>query len=154
MTQAVRHRHRAIGRVSIWTQWLIVAADVVLCPVFVLLTAWMIGWLLIRRLWPSPEVASGSAHCAGSVRWCSSAGVTRAAGPSLRQAKSDPAAISEPGGRQGAACRGRTCRRADRAAVDAGAAAAPRTHGRRVARVCQTGRSDYRDPPGAGRPVQ
>jgi hypothetical protein len=65
MTQAVRHGHRAMGRVSIWTQWLIVAAGVVLCPVFVLLTVWMIGWLLIRRLWPGPEVAPGSAPAPG-----------------------------------------------------------------------------------------
>jgi len=51
-----------MGKVSIGTQWLIVSAGVVLCPVFVLLTIGLIGWLLFRRLWPRPETGSGSPH--------------------------------------------------------------------------------------------
>jgi hypothetical protein len=38
-----------MGRVSIWAQWLIIAAGVVLCPVFVLLVACLIGWPFFRR---------------------------------------------------------------------------------------------------------
>jgi len=52
--------HSAMGRVSTRTQWLIVAACVVLCPVFVLLTPCLLGWPLLRRLWPRPKVAPGS----------------------------------------------------------------------------------------------
>jgi|SRR5271155_1732086 len=61
MTQMVRHGHHAMGRVSIWKQWLIVAAGVSLSPAFVLFLAWFIGWSLLRRLWPRPEVKPATA---------------------------------------------------------------------------------------------
>jgi hypothetical protein len=51
-----------MGRVSIGSQWLIVAAGVVLCPVFVLFAACLAGWLLLRRLWRYPEPPSGSPY--------------------------------------------------------------------------------------------
>ena len=57
MTQMVRHGHHAMGRVSIWKQWLIVAAGVSLSPAFVLFLAWFIGWSLLRRLWPRRQAA-------------------------------------------------------------------------------------------------
>jgi hypothetical protein len=56
--------HQAMGRVSIGRQWLIVAAGVVLCPVLALFAACLIGWLLFGRLWPYPEVPSGSPYAA------------------------------------------------------------------------------------------
>ena len=58
--EVVRHGHHSMGTVSISTQWLIVAAGVVLCPVFGLLTACLIGWLVVLRLWTRPEIAPGS----------------------------------------------------------------------------------------------
>jgi hypothetical protein len=59
IAQVVRLGHHAMGRVSIWAQWTIIAAGVVLCPVFVLLVTCLIGWSLFRRSWPRPEVAPG-----------------------------------------------------------------------------------------------
>ena len=41
-----------MGKVSIWAQWLMVAAGVLLSPVFVLLFTWFIGWPRLHRLWP------------------------------------------------------------------------------------------------------
>jgi hypothetical protein len=67
LAQVVRHEHHAMGRVSIWTQWLIIAAGAVLCPVFVLLTACLIGWLLVRKLRPPPGSTSVNDD-AGTVR--------------------------------------------------------------------------------------
>ena len=55
----------AMGKVSIGRQWLIVAAGVVLCAVFALFAACLIGWLLFRRLWRHPEAPSGSRYVAG-----------------------------------------------------------------------------------------
>jgi hypothetical protein len=46
MTAVVRLGHHVLGRVSIWTQWLIVAAAVVLLPVFVLFTGCLLGFSL------------------------------------------------------------------------------------------------------------
>ena len=57
LVQVVRHGPYAMGRVSIRAQWLIIAADVLLSPVFVFLMACLIGWLLFRRLWLRQEVA-------------------------------------------------------------------------------------------------
>jgi hypothetical protein len=51
--------HQAMGRVSIWKQWLIIAAGVVVCPELLLLATWLMGWLLFRRLWLRLEVAVG-----------------------------------------------------------------------------------------------
>ena len=55
------HTNHAMGTVSIGTQWLIVAAGIVLCPVFVLLTAYLTGWLLFRQLWARPAAIPCSA---------------------------------------------------------------------------------------------
>ena len=60
VARVVRCGPYAMGRVSIRAQWLIVAAGVVLCPVFGLLTACLIGWLVVLRLWTRPEIAPGS----------------------------------------------------------------------------------------------
>lgn len=46
-----------MGTVPIWKQWLMVAASVLLSPVFVLFLGWFIGWPLIRRLWPRRAAA-------------------------------------------------------------------------------------------------
>jgi uncharacterized membrane protein len=46
-----------MGKVSIWAQWLIIAAAILLSPLFVLFLAWLIGWPCIRRLWPRREMA-------------------------------------------------------------------------------------------------
>ena len=54
--------HQPMGKVSIGAQWLIVAAVVLLCPIFVLPIPCLVGWLLFRRLWRPPEAGSGSAH--------------------------------------------------------------------------------------------
>jgi hypothetical protein len=40
-----------MGRVSIWTQWLIVAAGLVLFPLFMLLATCLIGWFRLRPFW-------------------------------------------------------------------------------------------------------
>jgi hypothetical protein len=41
-----------MGKVSIWRQWVMVVAGVLVSPVFFLLVAWFIGWPRIRRAWP------------------------------------------------------------------------------------------------------
>jgi hypothetical protein len=51
MAQVVRHGRHAMGEVSIWRQWVMVAAGVLLSPVFVLFVAWFIGWPRIRLFW-------------------------------------------------------------------------------------------------------
>ena len=64
MAQVVRHGHHAMGKVSIWAQWLMITAGVLLSSVFSLILACLIGWLLFGRLWPYPEVPSGSPYAA------------------------------------------------------------------------------------------
>jgi len=56
MTQVVRYGRHAMGGVSIWAKWLVVTAGLVLFPVVVLLLACLIGWSLVRPLWPRREV--------------------------------------------------------------------------------------------------
>ena len=57
MAQEVPRGPYAMGKVSIWAQWLIITAGVLLSSVFALILACLIGWLLFRRLWPRREVA-------------------------------------------------------------------------------------------------
>jgi hypothetical protein len=52
MAQVVRHGRHTMGKVSIWRQWLMVAAGVLFSPAFFPFVAWFIGWPRIRRLWP------------------------------------------------------------------------------------------------------
>jgi hypothetical protein len=47
-----------MGRVSTRGQWLIVAAGVLLSPAFVLLTAYVIGWSLLRKFRRRPEAVT------------------------------------------------------------------------------------------------
>jgi hypothetical protein len=49
MAQVLRQGRHAMGKVSIWAQWLMVTTGVLLSPVFVLFSAWFIGWPHIRR---------------------------------------------------------------------------------------------------------
>jgi hypothetical protein len=53
---------RAMGKVAIWGQWLIVAIGVLLSPVFAILFVWFIGWPRIRRLWPHRELGPRTAR--------------------------------------------------------------------------------------------
>jgi hypothetical protein len=57
MTQEVRRGHLAMGRVSIWAQWLIIVSGVLLSPVFVLFMVGVIGRSLLRKLWRREEGA-------------------------------------------------------------------------------------------------
>jgi hypothetical protein len=50
---------RAMGKVSIRAQWLMVAAGVLLSLVVAIFIAWFIGWPRIRRLWPRRVVGPG-----------------------------------------------------------------------------------------------
>jgi hypothetical protein len=50
--KVVRHGRQAVGKVSIWGQWLMVTTGVLLSPVFFLFVALFLGWPRIRRLWP------------------------------------------------------------------------------------------------------
>jgi hypothetical protein len=65
MVEVVRHGGHAIGKVSNWAQWLIIAAGVLLSPVFVLLLPSFIGWSLLRRLWRRRDVAPEPAPAPG-----------------------------------------------------------------------------------------
>jgi hypothetical protein len=38
-----------MGRASIWAQWSIIAAGVLLCPLLILLLLCLIGWELVRK---------------------------------------------------------------------------------------------------------
>jgi hypothetical protein len=49
MAQVVRPGRHTMGKVSIWAQWLMVAAGVLLSPMVAILFAWFIGWPRIRR---------------------------------------------------------------------------------------------------------
>ena len=49
-----------MGKVSIWAQWLMIMAGVLLSSLFALILACLIGWLLFDRLWPRQEVGPGS----------------------------------------------------------------------------------------------
>ncbi len=51
MAEGVRREHLAMGRVSIWAQWLIVVSGVLLSPLFVLFMAGVIGGSLFRKPW-------------------------------------------------------------------------------------------------------
>ena len=48
-----------MGKVSLWVQWLMVAAGVLLSPVVALFMAWFPGWPRIRRLWPRQQSRVG-----------------------------------------------------------------------------------------------
>ena len=51
-----------MGRVSIWMQWLIVSACVILSPIFVLVTASVVATLPVRRVWPADDGLSQLKH--------------------------------------------------------------------------------------------
>jgi hypothetical protein len=51
MAEEVRRGHLAMGRVSIWTQWLIIISGILLSPLFVLFMTGVIGRSLLRTLW-------------------------------------------------------------------------------------------------------
>ncbi len=53
MAEGVRRGHLAMGRVSIWAQWLIVVSGVLLSPLFVLFMAGVIGGSLFRKPGPA-----------------------------------------------------------------------------------------------------
>ncbi len=55
MAEEVRRGHLAMGRVSIWAQWLIIISGVLLSPLFVLFMAGVIGRSLFRKPVPSGE---------------------------------------------------------------------------------------------------
>src|SRR6516162_9664787 len=44
-----------VGRVPIWAQWSIIGAGVLLCPLLIMLSACVFGWLLLRRFWVRPR---------------------------------------------------------------------------------------------------
>ena len=44
-----------MGSVPIWAQWSIIGAGVLLCPLLLLLSACVLGWLLFHKLWVSPR---------------------------------------------------------------------------------------------------
>jgi hypothetical protein len=81
MAQVVRHGHHAMGRVSIWAQWLGVAVGVLLSSVFVLNSG-----LVYRLVTRSSIMATagrgawvGAYPC--SAGWSGSAGVRRSCAP-------------------------------------------------------------------------
>jgi hypothetical protein len=51
MAEGVRRGQLAMGRVSIWAQWLIIVSGVLLSPLFVLFMTGVIGRSLLRKLW-------------------------------------------------------------------------------------------------------
>src|SRR5271156_486924 len=79
-----------MGRVSIWKQWLGVAVGAVLYPVFVLLTACLIGWLLLYRLWPRSKGGARVGTSSGSAGWGSAAGEEE---PEPAISKAEPGSI-------------------------------------------------------------
>jgi hypothetical protein len=46
-----RGRHQVMGRASMWAQWSIIAAAVLLSPLLILLTVSLIGWAQLRKQW-------------------------------------------------------------------------------------------------------
>jgi hypothetical protein len=54
-----------MGRVSIWAQWSIIGAGILLCPLFVVLMAGVIGRTLFRKLWRTRGVAPRKGTQAG-----------------------------------------------------------------------------------------
>jgi hypothetical protein len=48
-----------MGRVSIWAQWSIIGAALLLCLLFVLFMAGVVGRTLFRKLWRTGRTALG-----------------------------------------------------------------------------------------------
>jgi len=48
-----------MGKVSIWKQWLIIAACILVSPAIMFALACGFGWLVCCRLWPRQVVAPG-----------------------------------------------------------------------------------------------
>lgn len=57
-----------LGKVPIWAQRLMIAVGVLLSPVFVLFSAWFIGWPRVGRLWQRREVGCGAVRRAEALR--------------------------------------------------------------------------------------
>ena len=51
MAEGVRRGHLAMGRVSIWGQWLIIISGLLLSPLFLLFMAGVIGRSQFPKLW-------------------------------------------------------------------------------------------------------
>jgi membrane protein DedA with SNARE-associated domain len=56
-----------MAKVSIWAQWLGVAAGVLLSSVFAVFLGWFIGWSHFRRLWGRRKVPPGQVRRAGAA---------------------------------------------------------------------------------------
>ena len=74
MAEEVRRGHLDMGRVSIWTQWLIIISGALLSPLFVLFMAGVIGRSLLRKLWravgASALVSRDVSKAASQLRQC------------------------------------------------------------------------------------